>query len=203
MERYLITHSLLNSWLRTMKDNPRLSPEKEDEPFKEFMSSLNREPFEKTVRMQKGNDFEALITNIVNGIHDTEDHWYDAALEIANIIKGGSLQHKAKTDIQVDGINFLLYGRLDALKGGRIYDIKYSESYECGKYFDSTQHPVYLELIPEASSFTYLISNGSSVWSETYRRDEMSSIHPVISDFIEWLKVQGLYELYREKWLTL
>ena len=97
----------------------------------------------------------------------------------------------------------VLYGRLDVLKAGGIYDIKFSKGYDRGKYFDSTQHPVYLELIPEARHFTYLISNGTEVWSETYRRDEAPNIYPIITDFLDWLAAQGLLDLYREKWLAL
>lgn len=85
-------------------------------------------------------------------------------------------------------MSLVLYGKLDALKAGVVYDIKFSSGYEKGKYFSSTQHPTYLELIPEASEFTYLVSNGNSVWYETYRRDETPSIIPIICDFFDWLR---------------
>ena len=62
---------------------------------------------------------------------------------------------------------------------------------------------MYLSLIPEARSFTYLISNGIDVWTEQYRREETLSIYPIIADFLDWLTVQGLMGLYREKWLAL
>ena len=83
-----------------------------------------------------------------------------------------------------------------------ITDIKFTKSYDVGKYFDSTQHPMYFEIVPEAKSFTYLASNGSAVWPETYRRDETRSIFPIISDFFDWLRATDLMGLYQEKWKT-
>ena len=89
------------------------------------------------------------------------------------------------------------------LKAGTVYDIKFSGSYDKGKFFDSTQHPTYMELIPEADQFTYIVSNGQNVWTETYRRDETRAIRPVISDFVEWLNAVGLMDTYKEYWKSL
>lgn len=200
MARFLITHSLLSSWLYAMKDNPFEDSTTERNPFDEFMKTLRREPTETTDAMQKGINFENLVTAITEGNGDRTNNWYEAAERIARIVQGGQLQYKAFKEIKVNGMTFLLYGRLDALKAGVIYDIKFSGNYDAGKYFTSTQHPTYLELVPEAKEFTYLISNGSGVWAETYRREETLSIIPIISDFIEWLSVFGLMDIYREKW---
>lgn len=203
MSRYLMTHSLLSSWLYAMRDNPYEDSTTERDAFSEFLSTLRREPTPTTEAMQKGIDFENLVTAIVNGeqnIPPDLDKWYDAAYEVAEIVRGGCLQYKARREIEVSGITFLLYGRLDVLKAGVIYDIKFSSGYDRGKYVDSTQHPTYLELIPQAREFTYLISNGSSVWKETYRRDETSDITDVIADFVSWLTANGLMETYKEHW---
>lgn len=200
MPRFLITHSLLSSWLYAMKDNPFEDSTTERNPFDEFMKTLRREPTETTDAMLKGINFENLVTAITEGNGDRTNNWYEAAERIARIVQGGQLQYKAFKEIKVNGMTFLLYGRLDALKAGVIYDIKFSGNYDAGKYFTSTQHPTYLELVPEAKEFTYLISNGSGVWAETYRREETLSIIPIISDFIEWLSVFGLMDIYREKW---
>ena len=200
MARFLITHSLLSSWLYAMKDNPFEDSTTERNPFDEFMKTLRREPTETTDAMQKGINFENLVTAITEGNGDRTNNWYEAAERIARIVQGGQLQYKAFKEIKVNGMTFLLYGRLDALKAGVIYDIKFSGNYDAGKYFTSTQHPTYLELVPEAKEFTYLISNGSGVWAETYRREETPSIIPIISDFIEWLSVFGLMDIYQEKW---
>lgn len=200
MSRFLMTHSLLSSWLYAIKDDPFEDSTSEKDPMAEFMLVLRREPTPRTEAMQKGIDFEDLVTDIVNGKHDKEHFWYNAAANIASIVGGGILQYKARKEIEVSGLSIILNGRLDALKAGGIYDIKFSSHYERGKYFNSTQHPVYMELVPTAQSFTYLVSNGADVWKEQYRRDETQSVYPIISDFLEWLTAYGLMDVYREKW---
>ena len=150
MGRYLMTHSLLASWLYTMKENPYEDMTTERDPMGEFMQTLRREPTPTTEAMQNGIKFEDMVTDIIDGRADPNDPWYDA-----------------------------------------------------GKFFSSTQHPTYFELIPEARQFTYLASNGSAVWPETYRREEAPSIFPVISDFLDWLRATDLMQVYQEKWATL
>lgn len=202
MERYMITHSLLSSWLYAMKDNPYEDATTEKDPYAEFLKTLNREPTETTEAMQNGIDFEDLVTAILKGNANPENKWYEAAFNVAKRIRGGILQCRASKEIEVNGYKILLYGRLDALLAGVIYDIKFSKSYDVGKYIDSTQHPTYFELLPEAKEFTYLVSNGTNVWPETYRRDESQDIKIIIADFLAWLSAQGLLELYKEKWLA-
>lgn len=200
---YLLTHSLLSSWLYAMKDNSYADATTERDGFQEFLQALRREPGEQTAAMRNGIEFEDLVTDIVNGEADTEHKWYEAASKVARTVKGGWLQYKAKKEITVSGEQILLYGRLDVLKAGEVIDIKFSQSYERGKYISSTQHPTYLELIPEAEKFTYLVSNGSEVWTETYRRDETPDITVVIASFLEYLKGNGLWDLYVKHWTAL
>ena len=57
--------------------------------------------------------------------------------------------------------------------------------------------------MPEADTFTYLPSNGSAVYQETYRREETPSIIPVISDFLGWLEAVDLMDVYRKNWVAL
>lgn len=202
MVRYLMTHSLLSSWLYAMKGNPYEDMTTERDSYAEFLSALKREPTPTTEAMQKGIDFENLVTNITKGRGDTDNRWYAAAAEVAKIVQGGLLQFKASREVCIEGIPLLLYGRLDALKAGSVYDIKFSGSYERGKYIESTQHPMYLEIVPEAQDFTYLVSNGSEVWKEKYRRDETPSIIPIITDFLHCLKYTGLIGIYIEHWIA-
>ena len=203
MAAYLMTHSLLSSWLYAISDNPYEDATTERDPMEEFMQVLRREPTETTEAMQKGIDFEDLVTDIVNGHGDPENKWFAAAQKVAAIVSGGQLQYKARRRITVSGMEFVLYGRLDCPKAGTIVDIKFSSKYDRGKYFDSTQHPTYMEIIPEAVQFVYVISNGTEVWTEPYRRDEVTDIKPIISDFISWLDAVGLMPVYKEKWLAL
>ena len=196
----MMTHSLLSSWLYAMKDNPYEDLTTERDYMDEFMKTLRREQTPTTEAMQNGIDFEDMVTDIVLGKDRSGHKWHSAAARVADIISGGRLQYRASKPMVIDGVELLLYGRLDALKAGEIYDIKFSKNYERGKYINSTQHPVYLELVPEATGFTYIVSNGSEVWTERYRRDETADMGPIISDFLLWLRGRGLLGLYKEKW---
>lgn len=219
---YLMTHSLLYSWQYALRENPYEDATTEDTSMPDFLRTLRREDKPPTEAMQKGIDFEDLVTAILTGRKsarydyrgkDTgrmvekwysvpEHPWHDAAYVVSTMIRNAQLQYKARKEISVSGINLLLYGRLDALKAGTVYDIKFSGKYERGKFFDSTQHPVYLELVPEAYQFVYIISDGRNVWTETYYREDTKSIFPVIQDFMSWLNMQGLMETYKQHWLA-
>lgn len=221
MSQYLMTHSLLGAWLRSMKDNPF---EEGDDPEKEtaldeFMHVLRREKTPATIAMQRGIDFEDLVTSILTDGRPVPYHWenkdkmillenhppekhpyYEAACKVANMVCGAKLQYVAQKPVVIDGMKLLLYGRLDAMKEGRIFDIKFSGSYERGKYRDSTQHPMYYKLVPEIMNFTYIVSNGTDVWTELYWFDEIPRIEPVITDFLHWLRDMNLMETYKQYW---
>lgn len=224
MARYMITHSLLSSWLYSMKENPYEDAESTADPMADFLRVLRREPTETTEAMQKGILFEDLVTAIMQGNpiakaldydyrtktkdivnYRTEEHpWYEAASKVVRLIGSGLLQVPESKTVEIGCMEIFLYGRLDALSAGKIYDIKFSGSYDRGKYIDSTQHPMYLELVPEAQSFVYIISNGTEVWTEEYRREELiTPITYIASDFLEWLSAMDLMELFKEKWLAL
>lgn len=229
MPRYLMTHSLLSSWLYAIKNDPFEDATTERDAYSEFLDYLNKVETPPTEDMLNGMEFEKLVTDIATGsFHPTYEwehdkngnlvvepnsgepmghysypRWYNAADNVACVVRGGQFQYKAKKSVNVGGIEFLLYGKLDVLKAGTIYDIKFSKNYDRGKYFGSTQHPLYLELVPEAGEFTYLVSNGTDVWTETYFREDTRSIFPVIADFTDWIKAQGLFPIYSEKWSAL
>ncbi len=202
-KRYMVTHSLLNSWNYAIKENPFEDLTSEKDSMADFMATLRREPISTNESMQNGIDFENLVTSVLKGTADTTHKWFNAALEVADIIKGAQLQHKASRTIRLGERNVFLYGRFDALKAGVIYDIKFTRNYDSGKYFDSTQHPMYMALAPEAYGFTYLASNGTQVWPEHYRRDETPDIIQTIQQFFDWLDGQGLTQTYLDNWEAL
>ena len=217
---YLITHSLLSAWLYSMKENPFADATTEDTSKEEFLRVLRREPTPTTEAMQNGIDFENLVTEICSFEQPvqtsligtppsleslmpeslTKSPWFQPALTVAGYVRGGQFQYVATKRVTLDGMELLLYGRLDALKAGNIFDIKFSKGYDRGKYVESTQHPMYLEIVPTAESFTYLVSNGENTWTEKYRRDETPSILPVIVDFLRWLRATGYMQIYQQYW---
>lgn len=116
----------------------------------------------------------------------------------------------------------MLYGKADCLKGGIIYDYKYTKNYDIGKFFGNYQTLMYLEMIPEASKMVYLITNKfdkieyaennfqdfknveyevGDIFREEYTKDMFpETIDSVLHKFETWLKAYNLFDLYAEKW---
>lgn len=220
-ERYLVTQSLLSSWAYTFD----CYEGKEEEAYENFLRTLHREKSEPSEAMLKGIEFENLCYSIANGTfrpkwvdegevvrstgevkgHYEYPKFYTGAKKIAKIIEAAPVQVKASKEVVVDGITFLVYGILDALKAGTIYDVKFMDKSMSkvdvyGKYLDSPQHPFYFTLVPEASEFTYLLSDGQDVYQETYRREDCRSAESLIAEFIEGLRSANLLEDYFQHW---
>lgn len=186
MKKYLITASLLNSWQYA------ISPENEYGNLEDFKKVLSKEEFEPTEAILKGFAFEKFMTE--------------------NYVptKNGCYQVKLSKTINTTTGTYVLYGILDCLKAGKIYDYKSKGSYDVGAFYSSYQHPMYFELCPEANEFEYIISNNYSddkklddlnIYHEIYTREgTKTDIYTVIDQFIIWLKVNDLYGLYCEKW---
>lgn len=198
-DTYLITPSLLNSWLwiwncedsvrENENDSICLEDKQEDarnKAFDDFIKTLNREEFEPNQYMLEGLKFE--------------DETYKGKTCFSEIVKDGAFQIVGKKEVEVDGLNFLMYGRLDVLKGGVIYDIKRVWRYTRPKYRKSSQHGFYLDLFENAKKFTYLIWDGNNPHYETYYRDETIPTIEMIHLFIKWLKENGLLGLYKKNW---
>jgi hypothetical protein len=201
-----MTQSLLSSWQYQFRDFSKYEDTEkgsefyEEKAHQEFLQTLRREKTPPNEYMQRGIDFENAVVSICNGTTDPLHEWHKAASEIADIVRGSQFQHVVKKNVTIAGIDFLLYGKVDALKAGEVNDIKFTQKYEVGKFFNSPQHPLYMECVPEAVRFNYLVSNGKRVWTETYRRDECKPISEVIEEFIGYLRTTGLWEVYTEHW---
>lgn len=199
-DEYLITPSLLNSWgyiwecekyVResqndTISYEDKISEAKK-KAFDDFLTSLNRIKNEPNEYMLRGIEFE--------------DECYKGNTPISPIIENGLFQVVGTKKVVVNGIKFLMYGRLDVLKGEIIYDIKRVSRYSLQKYIGSYQHGFYLDLFPRAKAFKYLAFDDSEkLHIETYYRDEYQPTIDVISNFVNWLIENNLLDLYKEKW---
>lgn len=198
-ERYLITPSLLNSWLwiyesannvrekdsdvMSIDDRKAIAQERAKE---QFLAYLERIPGEPNKYMQLGIDFE--------------DECYQGKTCISPIIEGGSYQVVGTKYVNVENINFLMYGRLDVLKGGVIYDIKKVGCYKLNKYKWSCQHRFYLDLFERAKYFEYLIYDGKTLHREKYYRENCTSTEEIIKNFVDYLIDNDLLDIYKEKW---
>jgi hypothetical protein len=204
-----MTHSLLNSWEFMHKSGEGLR----EKAHSDFINSLRRIKTEPSQAMLNGREFEDLVSDyITNPLcrEEMEHKWLEGAEAIADIINrdfeygDGFTQVKSNAKVTVNNVDYLLYGVLDWLCGGIIYDIKFKENlgnYSVGNYYDNTQHRMYFELVPEADRFIYLISNGKKIYQEEYLRGESRPIYETVTEFEQWLKDYGLWNIYCENWV--
>lgn len=159
--------------------------------LEDFIKTLNKEPFEDTESILKGKEFERYMQEN-----------YEETLN-------GAYQVKVSKEYG----DYLLYGIVDCLKGGIIYDYKYTKNYDVGKFFNNHQTLMYLEMIPEASKMVYLITNkfedeeldGQLVVGDIFREEYTKDMFPetidsILYKFKQWLKQYDLWNLYIEKW---
>ena len=187
-----ITQSLLSAW--------QYSYRKED-GWEDFLGAINGEKKQPTEAMLDGIRFENVLNNVLNGEEISPDHeWYKPIRQLAKYLDGSQQQVVLYKDVVIDGQPILLHGVLDFLKAGVIYDTKFSKHYHLNKYLGSCQHPMYMELVPEARCFEYLSCDGEWIFRERYPREIIEPIQPTIRDFLRFLKANNLYEIYEEKW---
>lgn len=168
--------------------------------LEDFIKVLNKEEFELSESIIKGYEFEAYMQE---NYEETKNGAYQVV-------------------VQKEHGDYLLYGKVDCLKGGIIYDYKYTKNYDVGKFFNNHQTLMYLEMIPEASKMVYLITNKfdkieytennfqdvknveyevGDIFKEEYTKDMFpETIDSILHKFETWLKQYNLFELYAEKW---
>lgn len=168
--------------------------------LEDFIKVLNKEEFEPTESILKGFEYEKYM-----------QEKFEETL-------GGAYQVKVSKEYG----DYLLYGIVDCLKGGIIYDYKYTQNYEVGKFFNNHQTLMYLEMVPEAKKMVYLITNKfekteypdlnfndianieykvGDIFREEYTKDIFpETMNSILHKFEEWLKQYDLFELYKEKW---
>ncbi len=199
---YLITKTLLDSW------NYALSArgDTQDEAYKEFLDTLHRVPIAQKESMMNGIAFETEVYKQARGeVRTPHPKWEEGICKVAEIVKGAPTQIRLKMPIRVAGEDILLYGVLDAMKAGTIYDVKFSNksfgSAElAGKYLDSSQHPIYLKIAPEAFAFEYIVSDGVDVYTERYTRRNCRTAEEIVSEFISFLRSAGIWKDYTALW---
>jgi hypothetical protein len=202
-----MTQTLLSSWNYVFS----CREEREDAALEGFYRTLRREKSEPSEAMLSGRAFEDEVYKVVAGLpREPHPKWEPGILAVAEVLKGSQTQVKLSRETDIAGRTYLLYGILDALKAGVIYDVKFtvksiassSSSYEVGKYFNSAQHSAYLALLPEAHEFRYLVSDGTDTAFETYNRRNTRPIENIITEFAASLEAMGLTDVYEKHWRT-
>ena len=192
MTKYRITKTLLDSWMWSYKRY---------DGYDGFIKTLNRQKIPVTKAMLDGTRFENCVNGVLDGNCIEPDHeWYDGIMQVADRVQGSQQQVVLYRDIKVDGVNFLIHGILDYLRAGVVFDCKFSKNYHLNHYLNSTQHPVYMYLVPEARRFEYCVSDGKYLYVESYPRDIVPELEPIILNFKRFLEKQNLVETYCDKW---
>lgn len=174
---------------------------KKEDGYDEFIAALNREKKQPTVAMLDGIRYENCLNSVLDGAEITPDHeWYKPITEMAEELQGAQQQVTLFRDINVDGVDFLIHGVLDYLRAGEIWDCKFSKNYKLNKYLGSPQTSFYMYLVPEARRFTYIVSDGTWVYRERYPREIVEPIEPYIKNFMQFLDMHNLVNIYTEKW---
>lgn len=168
--------------------------------LEDFIKVLNKEEFEPTESILKGFEYEKYM----------QENYKETL--------NGAYQVKVNKEYG----DYLLYGIVDCLKNGIIYDYKYTKNYDVGKFFNNHQTLMYLEMIPEAKKMVYLITNKfnkveqpdlnfkdlskieyevGNIFREEYTKDMFpETIESILHKFEQWLKIYNLYDVYSEKW---
>ncbi len=201
--RYLITQTLLSKWSYVFDCFEGC----ESDAYDEFISYLKKEPQSENAFKQNGIDFENAVYARVHGlpIAEVNPDWKNGIESVATRLNGAQTQVKASRPLTVAGMDFLVYGILDALRAGHLFDVKFSnKSFHSaelpGKYLESAQHPAYFYIVPEATDFTYLVSDGKDLYEETYTRANTRHISAIIAEFITSITSMGLLDTYKQYW---
>lgn len=188
-----MTQSLLSSWQYCAAADR----------MDEFRLRLSRRQQPTTPAMQAGIDFEDEVTSVAYG-HRLNPSLSDAeklaVRKFGKLCAGGVAQVPIWGKRTVAGIDFICYGVCDFVLAGRVFDIKRVQRYEYGKYYASPQHAMYLDLMPEAARFDYLIFDGSRTYRETYRRGDYVPIDITIQEFVRYLIQTRTMDLYLQYW---
>ena len=194
MDKYLVTQTLISSYGWMFK---------KEGGEEDFLSTLRREHQTPTKAMTDGIVFENMVQAYCEGFPPEPTHkWEKGVKEVGEIVKGGAYQVSASRELEIDGKTFVVYGKIDFLKNGIIYDTKFSTTYHLNKYLDSPQHSFYLFMIPEAREFQYLVCDGHYVYKERYEPWQCESVEKQIREFLNYLDKQNLSEVYYTNWTS-
>ena len=196
---YLITPSLLNSWLWYTGYTPD-NEEKQNIEDAKFVSVLNRVESDPSPSMLFGQEFEDDVR--FGKPTRPGEEYLNYVRKVSKKVEGGTWQMPCKKQYK----DFLLYGRMDVVKGNTIFDIKTTSFYDVGKFKYSAQHKLYL-YCTGLEKCTYIIAEVyhgkesvtfKSLCEETYTERDIES---VVDEFVEWLELFPQYKtLYYDNW---
>lgn len=188
----LITPSLYESyrWFRQI----------EDKPLDELVSTLHKAKSPPNDAMLAGIAFEDHVRGVA--APDASPAYMRCVKEVSDIVGDGLWQQSFDKIIIISGREYLLYCRSDVVRRNWIYDVKFSQSYDIGKYFPSVQHLITMKT-SGVDNFGYVVSDGRSVYREDYFWHEGCDALLIerLSDMLLFFEsVPSLKAAYHENW---
>jgi len=167
---------------------------------------LNGRAFETRVRRESDPlHTEWLTANDQEDLDATfrriDDEYSRCVDELASFLKGGVWQIALSKTETINGIEFVKYGRVDVIKYG-IIDVKFSQTFESGKYLGKAQTKMYLDLAPKAPWMQYTVCDGKVIYyGDKFLREDVAPINQDIGNFWNWLQNdKELLFLYLNNW---
>ena len=172
---------------------------------RELLSLLCRTPFESNEAAERGILFENQVYGAASMPED-EVTGSDHFKEVVNTVRGAKFQTFHTKDMELNDCIIRWYGILDAEFKNKIIDIKTTAKLKVEKYKTSPQADIY-KWLTNKDQFTYVIAE----WDKFPKINRImhidspsmfSSLCNVLKqeaiEFIEWLRVLGYFELYRD-----
>lgn len=207
MSSYLITHSLIASWNYLYSCYESC----EEDAYNDFLSTLNRIPKESTPEMQNGIDFENEVYRFASGAQTTSlpsaMKWEKGIKVVATIIKGAPTQVKcvARVVYRLNAYPRVRHsGRAESGYDFRrkIQQQKFLVGRTSGQVSRFLSASDIFILGTGSEKFTYLVSDGEDLYTETYTRANTRPLGEIVKEFLCSLEAMRLMDIYKEKWIT-
>jgi hypothetical protein len=191
----------------SLYDAIRYYREIEGKPKIDLLNYLNRVQTPKSEAMLAGIAFENDVDLYLKGIGDgfiggTDGAYVSSVVKVSNYVKGSLFQQRISGSIKTPRGELFLKGVCDAIGKDRIYDIKFSKTYDFNKYYPSIQHLIYM-YVTGIEKFSYLVSNGNEVFVEDYFWDDTSLelLTNRLNDVLDYIdQDEEIKTAYLNKW---
>lgn len=210
----LVTPSLLNGfdWLNGC---PASWKDKAHEDFEKQLKRIYDEEMPEPIRA--GVHFEKAVYAMAHKKSPNREKGSQFFWQVVDRVKDGAFQQKTKKYVDIDGLEYCLYGKIDVRLPNEIVDIKTTTNYRGQrKYLDGWQHIMYT-FTTGVSKFTYLVVEWQQVANKqyeildlhevTYDADDRALLKEMIVEHIKrllrWLEVRPDLKLAYEKTFSL
>ena len=196
MRQYSVYPTLLDSfdWWRSQVPGARA-----DQAFRELMDKLNKRPFKATPEMERGTAFNEAVDHVIKSdtrlpIPESDEVSFkgytfskDLVLDIARRVRGSLIQKYLQSRLILGPDTMVrVYGFADYVGPSQIWELKTGRYYP-GKFKRRWQRHTYMacHLVPK---FTYLVTDFTNVYEETYEDPGLPALKEALGDFIEFIE---------------